>query len=87
MFREPYGKNGENVFYKECMRKSCREDRIFLYIKGMSHISVTQGGKSLWKSVLFKNTYSIEVFCEKSVMNFWTENEHYWKNLLRTRQT
>ena len=42
-----YGKNGENVFYKECMRKSCREDRIFLYIKGMSHISVTQGGKSL----------------------------------------
>lgn len=44
---EPYGKNGENVFYKECMRKSCREDRIFLYIKGMSHISVTQGGKSL----------------------------------------
>ena len=47
MFREPYGKNGENVFCKECMRKSCREDRIFLYIKGMSHISVTQGGKSL----------------------------------------
>lgn len=47
MFREPCGKNGENVFYKECMRKSCREDRIFLYIKGMSHISVTQGGKSL----------------------------------------
>ena len=39
--------NGENVFYKECIRKSCREDRIFLYIKGMSHISVTQGGKSL----------------------------------------
>lgn len=66
MFREAYGKNGENVFYKECMGKSCRDDRIFLYIKGMSHISVTQGGKS----VLFKNNYSIEVFCEKSVMNF-----------------
>ncbi len=47
MFREAYGKNGENVFYKECMGKSCRDDRIFLYIKGMSHISVTQGGKSL----------------------------------------
>lgn len=47
MFREPYGKNGENVFCKEDMRKSCRDDRIFLYIKGMSHIAVTQGGKSL----------------------------------------
>ena len=34
MFRELYGKNGENVFYKESMRKSCRDDRIFLYIKG-----------------------------------------------------
>ena len=42
-----HGKNGENVFCKECMRKSCRDDRIFLYIKGMSHIAVTQGGKSL----------------------------------------
>ena len=29
MYREPYGKNGENVFCKECMRKSCRDDRIF----------------------------------------------------------
>ena len=53
MFREPYGKNGENVFYKECMRKSCREDRIFLYIKGMSHISVTQGGKKFMKKCSF----------------------------------
>ena len=25
-----WGKNGENVFYKECMRKSCRDDRISL---------------------------------------------------------
>ena len=82
MFREPYGKNGENVFYKECMRKSCREDRIFLYIKGMSHISVTQGGKSLWKSVLFKNNYSIEIICENCVMIVWMEYENLqssWK--------
>lgn len=55
MFREPCGKNGENVFYKECMRKSCREDRIFLYIKGMSHISVTQGEK-VYEKVFFLRT-------------------------------
>ena len=55
MFREPYGKNGENVFYKECMRKSCREDRIFLYIKGMSHISVTQAEK-VYEKVFFLRT-------------------------------
>lgn len=55
MFRELYGKNGENVFCKECMRKSCRDDRIFLYIKGMSHIAVTQGGK-VYEKVFFLRT-------------------------------
>ena len=49
----PMGKMEKTYSIRECMRKSCRDDRIFLLYKGMSHISCDSRGKKVYDKVFF----------------------------------